>query len=67
MYFQHLLLLGHPDIRTTQKYMAETEISRAAVEDLFQMLSNDAAGSTNSAFSLSQTRIMPGLVDSLNI
>jgi integrase len=30
---QHLL--GHADIRTTQLYMAETEIPRAAVEELF--------------------------------
>ncbi len=30
---QHLL--GHADIRTTQLYLAETEIPRAAVEDLF--------------------------------
>lgn len=30
---QHLL--GHADIRTTQLYLAESEIPRAAVEELF--------------------------------
>jgi site-specific recombinase XerD len=30
---QHLL--GHADIRTTQRYLAETEIPRAAFEELF--------------------------------
>ncbi len=31
---QHLL--GHADIRTTQKYLAETKIPRSAVEALFE-------------------------------
>jgi integrase len=33
---QHLL--GHADIRTTQKYLAETKIARSAVEALFEDL-----------------------------